>query len=84
MNMANTTDHENVRPPCNDHDHSQDQPEPHHRPATQPERQRKEHCETHAFVIPVRTAQMIWSSQREIVRAWLTSSGMSSLQAHQS
>jgi hypothetical protein len=37
-----------------------------------------------AFVIPVRTAQMISSSQREMVRARLSSSGMSSLQAHQS
>jgi hypothetical protein len=37
-----------------------------------------------AFVIPVRTAQMIWSSHRDIVRARLTSSGMSSFWAHQS
>ena len=84
MNTANIRDHENVRPPCNDHDHSQDQPEPHHRPATQPERQRKEHCETHAFVIPVRTAQTISSSHRDTVRARVTSSAMSSLRAHQS
>jgi len=37
-----------------------------------------------AFVTPVRTAQTIWSSHREIVRARLTSSGMSSFWAHQS
>ncbi len=35
-------------------------------------------------VTPVRTAQMISSSHRDTVRARLTSSGMSSLQAHQS
>ena len=37
-----------------------------------------------AFVTPVRTAQTIWSSHRETVLARLISSGMSSLQAHQS
>ena len=37
-----------------------------------------------AFVTPVRTAQTISSSHRDTVWARLTSSGMSSLQAHQS
>jgi hypothetical protein len=37
-----------------------------------------------AFVTPVRTAQTIWPSHREMVLARLSSSGMSSFWAHQS
>ncbi len=72
---------QNVRPPC----HPQFQKAQHPRsPHPEPDHQHEVQCEARSFVTPVRTAQTISSSQRDTVLASDSSSGMSSLQAHQS
>ena len=72
---------QNVRPQC----HHQFQKAKHPRsPHPEPDHQHEVQCEARSFVTPVRTAQTIWFSHRETVLARLSSSGMSSLPAHQS
>ena len=72
---------QNVRPPC----HPQSQKAEHPRsPHPEPDHQHEVQCEARSFVTPVRTAQTISFSQRNTVLARESSSGMSSLWAHQS
>ncbi len=76
-----TTAPETVRPPC----HYQFRKAQHTRsPHPASDHQHEVQCEARSLVTPVSTAAAIWSCQREVVRARVSSSGMSSLRAHQS